>query len=391
MKMMVLDWNFYGKEPTFRALNKLGIEVCLFSHKDFQERVSAAFTSSFKKFISDNRPDICFSYNFYPLLSESCHELNIPYISFIYDSPYVLLYSTALRYETNHVFLFDSAECRKFNLGGFKNVHYMVLPGDPDYMNELSEQNYSSDRDSCDISFVGVLYNEEHNFYERYVDKSDKLLVGYLDGIMDAQHLVYGTDLIEKSFDSDIMDKIGKTMQYKFNSEGIETPEYIYSRYLVDRKMTSRERFSYLEAVGRAFPGKARLFTVDKNVKIHNIKNMGIALYPNVMASVFSHSKINLNITLRSITNGIPLRCIDIMSSGGFLLSNYQEDLAEAFSAGEEFDYFDSEDSLVEKIHYWLNHDKERREAAEAAKEHIRRDYNFPDTFRKMIDIAVNE
>lgn len=391
MKMMVLKWNFYGQEPTFRALKKLGIEVCLFSHKDFQQRESADFSRSLYKFISDNKPDICFSYNFYPLLADSCHEADMPYISFIYDSPYLLLYSTSLRYETNHVFLFDSAEFRKFSLGGFKNVHYMVLPGDPDYMKELSEKTFSPDRDSCDISFVGALYNEEHNFYERYVDKSDRLLVGYLDGIMDAQHLVYGTDLIEKSFDQDIMDKIGRVMQYKFNNDGIETPEYIYSRYLVDRKLTSRERFSYLEAVGRAFPGKARLFTIDKNVKIHNIKNMGIALYPGVMASVFSHSRINLNITLRSITSGIPLRCMDIMSCGGFLLSNYQEDLAGAFTAGEEFDYFDSEDSLVEKIHYWLNHDKERREAAFAATEHIRRDYNFPDTFRKMIDISLNE
>ena len=52
------------------------------------------------------------------------------------------------------------------------------------------------------------------------------------------------------------------------------------------------------------------------------------------MPLVFQNSKINLNITLRSIKNGIPLRAIDIMGAGGFLLTNYQNDFGLHFTDG---------------------------------------------------------
>lgn len=53
---------------------------------------------------------------------------------------------------------------------------------------------------------------------------------------------------------------------------------------------------------------------------------MGAVDYYEVMPHVFKQSKINLNITLRSIQSGMPLRAWDIMGAGGFLLSNYQAD-----------------------------------------------------------------
>lgn len=46
----------------------------------------------------------------------------------------------------------------------------------------------------------------------------------------------------------------------------------------------------------------------------------------SVMPLVFKNTCINLNITLKSIQSGIPLRGMDIMGSGGFLLTNYQND-----------------------------------------------------------------
>lgn len=54
--------------------------------------------------------------------------------------------------------------------------------------------------------------------------------------------------------------------------------------------------------------------------------NKGPIDYYNEMPYVFNNSRINLNITLRSIKSGIPLRAMDICGAGGFLLSNYQAD-----------------------------------------------------------------
>jgi spore maturation protein CgeB len=115
---------------------------------------------------------------------------------------------------------------------------------------------------------------------------------------------------------------------------------------------------------------------------------MGVANYENEMVNVFHNSKINLNITLRSIFTGIPLRCIDIMSSGGFLLSNYQEDLCNAFIPGEEFVYYESAKDMLDKIGYYLDHSNERMQIAENGLNRIRKDYSFMQTFQDIFDIV---
>lgn len=53
---------------------------------------------------------------------------------------------------------------------------------------------------------------------------------------------------------------------------------------------------------------------------------------------------------------------MDIMGSGGFLLSNYQEDFLDDFVPGEDFVFYESEDDFVHKIDYYLAHDNERRQ-----------------------------
>ena len=78
---------------------------------------------------------------------------------------------------------------------------------------------------------------------------------------------------------------------------------------------------------------------------------MGIVSYTAEMPDIFHTTKINLNITLRSITSGIPLRAIDILGCGGFLLSNYQPELCEYFTPDVDFVYFEDPDDLAEKSH----------------------------------------
>ena len=57
---------------------------------------------------------------------------------------------------------------------------------------------------------------------------------------------------------------------------------------------------------------------------------MGYADYYEQMPKIFRLSDVNLNISLRTIQTGIPLRVLDVLACGGFLISNYQEELAES-------------------------------------------------------------
>lgn len=115
---------------------------------------------------------------------------------------------------------------------------------------------------------------------------------------------------------------------------------------------------------------------------------MGAVDYYEVMPHVFKQSKINLNITLRSIQSGMPLRAWDIMGAGGFLLSNYQADFFDFFTPGEDFDYFDGAEDLLSKIEYYLSHEKERMEIARNAYQKVAEAHTYRHRLSAMLQVA---
>jgi spore maturation protein CgeB len=106
------------------------------------------------------------------------------------------------------------------------------------------------------------------------------------------------------------------------------------------------------------------------------------------MPYVFKLSKINLNITLRSIQHAIPLRVYDILGAGGFLLSNYQVDLARHFTPDEDFVYYEDRKDLLNKIDYYLKHDDERMAIAQNAHNKIKEAHTFDVRVKQIIDIV---
>ena len=105
------------------------------------------------------------------------------------------------------------------------------------------------------------------------------------------------------------------------------------------------------------------------------------------MPHVFRNSKINLNITLRSIRTGIPLRALDIMGCGGFLLSNYQEELKEFFSEDKELVMFYSLEDCLEKIDYYLDHEDERKHIATAGRKAVEEKFSYKDQLVKLLNM----
>ena len=177
---------------------------------------------------------------------------------------------------------------------------------------------------------------------------------------MNAQRQVYGDFFLEDLLTQDILEELSRVCPYQPMSDGTETLSYVYANYFLCRKITSTERLSLLKKASEQFALK--LYTHHPSPLLPKAEFVGPIDYYRVMPLVFRHSSINLNITLRSIHSGIPLRCMDIMGSGGFLLSNYQEDFLDDFVPGEDFVFYESEDDFVRKIDYYLAHDNERRQ-----------------------------
>ena len=270
---------------------------------------------------------------------------------------------------------------------GITTVHYFPLAGNTDRIRMLLAREHNPERYTADVSFVGSLYNEDHNFFDRLTGLSD-YAKGYLDAIMEAQLKVYGYYFIEELLTKDILYEMKSSVPYHANYTGIQTDEYIYGNYFIGRKLTEKDRLRTLTAAAAVHP--LRLYTLNSSYHAPGIENMGTVDYHNEMPYVFHYSKINLNITLKSIKSGIPLRAVDIMSAGGFLLTSYQADLLRHFTPDEDFVYYNDLDDLTHKIQYYLEHDEERRRIAQNGQNKIRCHHSFKQHFEEIFRIILN-
>ncbi len=385
MNILFLEWGCFGKVDVVFTLEQQGHKVLFFEHPDYLERISSGFEAAFDAFAEENKIDLCFSFNYYPVLASAAKKNNLKYISIVYDSPFVMLYSYTLIYETNYVFLFDKQEYLKFRKMGITTVYYMPLPVNATIIDYLLTKEYDKEKLSAEVSFVGALYNEDHNFFDK-LEGISEYTKGYLDGIMNAQLKISGYNFIEEILPKEVVEDMQKVVKYDNSKYGIETNEYIFANYFINRKLTEIERRTLLTTV--AGHAALRLYTLDRNAVIPNAQNLGAVDYYAEMPYVFHNSKINLNITLRSIQSGIPLRCMDIMGAGGFLLTNFQADFLDYFVPDEDFVYFEDEADLIHKVDYYLEHDDKRKEIAQNGHQKVKENHSFEKCFDKIFKIV---
>ena len=376
MKILFIEWASFGNADMKDAFTEEGHEVVCFPFSNKDARRDEEIEKALASRLHETVPDAVFSFNYFPLISNVCKREGLPYISWIYDSPYVMLYSYTAINPCNAIHVFDRALCREFNAAGIKTVHYLPMAANTNRLDALG-----SPASAYDISFVGSLYTESHNFFDR-MENLSPYAKGYLEGLMQAQMNVQGCNFIQESL-SPIMEELYRALPMDPNPDGVETREYLYAQYVINRKLTGLERLRLLTGITQKYT--LDLFTLDPAFSLPNLRNHGTADYYSEMPLVFKKSRINLNISLRSIKSGIPLRAFDIMGSGGFLLSNYQEDFLENFTPGVDFEYYESERDLLQKIEYYLTHEEERLAIAKNGHDQVAAAHTYRDRVREML------
>lgn len=376
MKILFIEWASFGNDDMKDAFTKEGCEVICFPFSNKDARKDAQVEASLASKLHETVPDAVFSFNYFPLISNVCKREGLPYLSWIYDSPYVMLYSYTAINPCNTIYVFDQALCREFHEAGIQTVRYLPMAANTARLDALGFPD-----PAYDVSFVGSLYTESHNFFDR-MENLSPYAKGYLEGLMSAQMHVQGYNFIQESL-SPIMEELYRALPMEPNPDGVETREYLYAQYVINRKLTGLERLRLLTAITERHT--LDLFTLDPAFTLPNLRNHGTADYYSEMPLVFKKSRINLNISLRSIKSGMPLRAFDIMGSGGFLLSNYQEDFLENFTPGVDFEYYESENDLLQKTEYYLTHEEERRAIAKNGHDKVAAAHTYRDRVKEML------
>ncbi len=101
-------------------------------------------------------------------------------------------------------------------------------------------------------------------------------------------------------------------------------------------------------------------------------------------AKRFNQSKIVLNV---SIGDDLNMRLFETLSTGSFLLTNYLPTLDKLFKDGKHLVTYKTLDEMVEKIKYYLEHDKEREKIAKTGYEEFIKKHKYSDRIQTVLRI----
>lgn len=318
---------------------------------------------------------IVFSINFFPVVSEVCNIFHIPYVCWIVDSPVMELYSHSIRNSWNRIFLFDYALYEEFRGENPKGIFYLPLGADYVRLDSLIETITEQDRKkySADVSFIGSLYTEKCPYNHL---KEESWLKGYLDGVIEAQTKVYGYNFLEECITDEVLQQFKEKVPfYHFPEKASHNDRAAMAHLYLGNKVTEQERLRLLKRVSEVY--SLDLYTASDFSPLPRANYRGLAKSTTEMPKIFHLSKINLNFTSKPIRTGLPLRLWDILGAGGFALTNFQSEIPEYFEVGKDLDIYASEEELMEKIRYYLEHEKERQAIAESGYRKAKEQYSL--------------
>ncbi len=379
-KALIYRWKAYNQRDVEEALQNAGIELAFFdlAYKSMDE--DDAFEEKVIRFLREDAFDFVFSINYFTILSNACERAGVPYISWLCDSRLLTMHNNSVFNACNRIFVFDRVDYAEFRRLGAK-VFYLPLAANAARMDRVRSTEISG---AAEISFVGSMYAGK-NEYDKCKGELTPYLQGYFDAALRAQTDVYGEDVIGELLTDDIVLKLGKCLSFEKAKESFSSLPLAFAVTHLGFKLANIERTKLLTLLSEHFP--VALYSDAPLPDAAGIDYRGTVDYWTQMPKVFYNSRINLNVTMRNIRTGLPLRMFDIMGCEGFLLTNYQAEIASLFEPGRDLVVYESFDDCLKKAGYYLEHEDERRTIAENGYRKICAHHTYDHRIAEMFEI----
>lgn len=375
MKIVYCCWNENSAQDALNNLKKYADEVISIT-RNVKEYLDGSVIKELAELLTKD-VDAVFSHDFFPIVSDMCKVKEIPYISVVYDWPNYTLFNPSVYNSCNKIYLFDCEGIRMLERYRVNNLHYMPLSVDTERLDKLLGTDIEGTGYRYDVSFVGNMYlNKQEALFMKEIPA---YYSGFVDALVNAQQKVYGYNLVNDIVNKEFTKKYLETIQG--NLAGMNVPEEFVLATQINRLITGSERKELLNKAASRY--SVHLFTHSPTEELKGVKVHGGVDYTTEMPRIFRQSKINLNITLRSITSGVPLRVFDILGAGGFCLTNYQECIMEHFENGKELVMYGSAEEMLDMIDYYLAHEDERLKIAKNGHEKVK-EFSYEAAYKKI-------
>lgn len=380
MYILMYRWKAYNYRDIEQTFKVLGHRVDNIEQELGNYDVSPEFEQIIEKKIHENRYDMVFTVNYFPLISNVCMRAGVKYVSWTCDNPLISMYHESVFNRCNYIFTFDKTNYLEFREMGVKNIWYLPLAVDVDRLDAVLKDADDLAKYRGDVAFVGSLY--ERNSYDKLKHKLPEYLQGYFDAVMEAQMNISGANIVEPMLTADILSRLQEYFTLEKSEGSFSDLGLIFQTTVLGFKIADVERRRALIELSKYY--KVNVYSNSDVSDLLRIQYCGSVDYWSEMPKVFRASKINLNFTIPNIKSGIPLRIWDVLGSGGFLLTNYQAEIPLFFEEGKDLVCFDGIDDLREKTGYYLTHEEERCAIAEHGYHKVKGMHNYIERIRAM-------
>lgn len=172
----------------------------------------------------------------------------------------------------------------------------------------------------------------------------------------------------------------------EFNTRAQKSLEYFQQKFAYNAYLAVKQRDRFARFL------KLKLGNAFELIGDHWEKDCGLPHTPRVWDMKVLHERMRnvpicLNLMKGNLETGLNIRHFEITAYGGFMLTYWTPELSSCFEIGAECDAFRNEAELLEKIGYYLEHSKTRREIAAAGQRRTLSQHLYSHRITRLVEL----
>ncbi|MFZ5452853.1 MAG: glycosyltransferase family protein [Thermodesulfobacteriota bacterium] len=380
LRVLVVNTDYFLIPEVSRALGRLGheVQVILFDkRRDNGEEVLQKILQR----VADFAPDLVFTVNHLGfdregLLMEALNRLRLPSVSWYVDSPAIILNLYAgPKSDLSYIFVWDPTYVPEVKALGFTQVYPLPLATDPETF--YPQPAAARDRWRARVAFVGNSMTQPLAKKLGRLPASPEVPVLFqqlLDAYQARPYRRLGLLLAELGLENHPLIRQLQGIELTDLEAGViwaATRDYRLScvRQLACFQPTIYGDDGWQKLLGPSF-------------RLGPIVN-----YYDDLPAIYGATAINFNATSMQMKAAVNQRVFDVPAAGGFLITDFKEQLAEVLEPGKESVCYHHPEEIPDLVRFYLEHPEARRQIAQRGQARVLREHTYRHRLQEMLAV----
>jgi len=380
LRVLVVNSDYFLIQEVTRAFQVLGHEIQVILFDKRQDRGEEVLQRIIHR-IADFSPDLVFTVNHLGfdregLLMEALNRLRLPSVSWYVDSPAIILNLYAgPKSDLAYIFVWDPTYVPDVKALGFTKVFTLPLATDPEAFSP--RLGAGLDRWRTEVAFVG----------NSMIHPAAKKL-GRLPSAPEFRDLFQG---LLDAFQAQPFRRLDLLLRERGLAEHplIQALSITEQTDLEAGIIWAATRDYRLRCVRQLAPFKPAIYG---DSGWSQLLGPSFRLLPEVnyyddLPAIYGATAVNFNATSLQMKAAVNQRVFDVPAAGGFMLTDFKEQLAEVLEPGREVVCYHQPEEIPELIRFYLSHPEARRQIIDRGRARVLREHTYRHRVQEMLAV----